>query len=1665
MGIKVTYKPKPQPQRNYSAGQIVGGSGTRSAAQRSTRYVPTAPVKSDYAAGQIVSAPRDNSYDNGLKVTYTPPKKELTVTYTPPQKSKAQRTVDDLPDIAAFGAGNYGTDKRPNEGYNYGKGLLKAGGMGLSNVSRAVTTPLAFGERMVAKGWNALLGKLAPMNERGLFNAWDESIADYQEGLQQRYAENTAKGGQYAEKAENLGASVVEALPSLAIAFATGGTSAAAKAGDLAAQTAAKSSPALVQTLKQVAAARAKDPNYLSSAAQIFSHSYNDAKAEGVDDKRAALYAIGNALLGSEIEISGGIQNLPAKVENQAAWRTLVNTMLDEGKEEVLQGIIDRSLQNAAYGAGNPLVGVGQNGIIDPAAAAEEFAGGAIVGGLLSGGTMGVQQLLGRVGRQNGTLSAAQATGEVTPAAVDTQTQNAAESRTDGNMGRNENGLTSLTEQEKINLSSGAKNKVVTTFQDAVQFVRNALTNKNNVDRAYLGKVPESTAQRVMQETGVNVDGMGVMMNGVDVRHIIKHHGDPILEQARGQVAVTAEAIARIPEIIADPDAVYLSDTDDGKGRASIVFEKQFGDTYITVQGISNGKNLLQTDTMYIQKGKTRTSRYSMPDAQESAAPENNVRNVPSQGLSSIDTTVPQNAADVNTQDMRSSAEYAPQSDGLGGADRGSLNSEYDQLQAQSSRFYDAGDNAYRPVDVPRTDFDGRPISQTASTVMGAEAIPGTMIPEIEQMVADGKLSYKTASDKQALTRAEHTIRANGFDGAMEKYRTAVRKGTVGKDVEAIGQLLLENAANARDGKAMAELLMLYQQSGTNVGQALQARTMFRKLTPTAQLYGVQKAVDAINENTKRRFKRLRGSAANVPVEEWMSKTGELLADQLAARVQAEPQQAQTVAQTVLSDLRKFAQQTVAKAEVGIRKRSDMERIYDLFHNREKYQEAWDAAKRTVAEKYGSNAAVMDALDEWYNGAIDYTDMFTKAVTGQTDVKVDDALMTKFLEQTDQEGRDAVLEEIYQNVADQMPATWYEKWNAIRYLDMLANTRTHVRNIAGNAGFQPLRWTKDRIAGAIEAGLQKAGKDVERTKSFTLAGKDLYKAAWDDFANVAQEMSGNKYQDAKSAIQDKRNILGALGPAKTPWLEKLRRFNGDALSAEDTVFKRITYADALAGYLKANGATAAQMADGSVDADLLTQGREYAAREAMRATFNDKNAVSDAVVRAARGLGPFGEAVLPFKRTPANILVRGVEYSPAGLAKGIADLGFRVQSGKVTAAQAIDEIASGLTGSALLALGALLASKGLVRGGDDDDDREQSWNDLLGHQNYALELPNGTSVTLDWLAPEAIPFFMGVNLASSVGENGWTADAVVGALRSIADPMLEMSMLSSMNDILESKKYEEGSAVEKVVTSALVTYFSQGVPTALGQLNRILEDKRMTTYVDKNSTVLTRGTQQLLGKLSGKIPGMDANRIPYIDAWGQEEETGDVMTRLINNTLNPAYVSKVEMDGVEKELARLGKVVGSGVYPSRAAKSFAVNGETKNLTAQEYVKYAKTLGQGKHEMLEAAFQLDGYKRLSNADKAEMITTLYQYANEKAKRAVTSQYTLSSGAQKYADAEKAGISPAEWYLLKNSADADGNGRITQKEAKAAMAQAGLTRKEMAAVWPLFSKKWGEKNPYK
>lgn len=803
----------------------------------------------------------------------------------------------------------------------------------------------------------------------------------------------------------------------------------------------------------------------------------------------------------------------------------------------------------------------------------------------------------------------------------------------------------------------------------------------------------------------------------------------------------------------------------------------------------------------------------------------------------------------------------------------------WSEFQGTKSEFFPEGANAARPVDVPTTDPQGRRIRKTASTAMGAKAIPDEVVGDIQNMVLRGELSYDRVSDKSSINRAIRTIKEKEFWGALEEFRNSVSKGVVSKDIATLGQQLLINAANAGDGKATAELLSLYAQMETTAGQAVQAASILRKLAPSDQLYAAKRVVSELEKTIQKNYKDL-------------------------------------------------------------------------------------------------------------------------------EITIDPSLIEEFNQQTDQAGRDAVLDKIYQNVADQVPAKWKDKWNAWRYMAMLFNPRTHIRNIVGNVGFQPLRWTKDRVAATIEAGVFKvSGGRLGRTKSFA-ANPALYKAAWADWSNVRDVLSGNKYDDIRTEINSRRRIF------RTAPLEAGRKINSWALEAEDAIFKRITYADALAGYLQSNGVTAEQMRNNTVDAQILSRARDYAGREALKATYQDRNKVSDKVVQIARALGPAGEAVLPFKRTPANILVRGMEYSPAGLAKALTYDLIQVKRGRMTGAEAIDHIASGLTGSGLMALGAYLFAQGIVTSGGGDDEGQDAINDLTGVQNYALNLPGGGNVTLDWLAPEALPFFMGVELMDSMGQGGNTAESISTALKSISDPMLELSMLQSLNDVMDSFSFSENK-LGALFYSALVSYFTQAIPTLGGQIERSAEDVRMTTYTDKNLRLPT-DLQYAIGRASARIPGWDYQQMPYIDAWGREDSSGPLWLRMANNFLNPAYTSNKQVTPVDEEIQRIYDQTGdASVVPQRPDRYITVAGERIDLSKEKYEQYATKRGQMQFEMLGNIIDDPTYRSMSDTDKAFVIDSVYEYADKTTKSEISS-YRLDGWVKTAAHSD---LSPEDYILFR------------------------------------------------
>lgn len=586
---------------------------------------------------------------------------------------------------------------------------------------------------------------------------------------------------------------------------------------------------------------------------------------------------------------------------------------------------------------------------------------------------------------------------------------------------------------------------------------------------------------------------------------------------------------------------------------------------------------------------------------------------------------------------------------------------------------------------------------------------------------------------------------------------------------------------------------------------------------------------------------------------------------------------------------------------------------------------------------------------------------------------------------------------IYEAAAAQIKASPMEKLNAWRYMAMLGNVKTQIRNIAGNALFRPLVSTKRAIGAAIESVTL---EQKDRTKAVLGFGKDAQElirwAGEDAQSKTTQELlsyCGQTGDAAQTAIDENRQIFD------TKWLESVREFVKKVPEGADMLFKKREYSLSLASFLKARGYTAADIQSGKVSQDVLNEGRAYAAQEALKATFNDQNALSDLITnmrykgddQALQLLNILGEGVMPFRRTPANIVARGLEYRPIGLVRGLGNAAVNVRSGKVSAATAIDQIAAGLTGTGMMALGWALASGifGIRLRGKVEEEEE-----LSGHQSFALEI-GGKSYDISWLAPANLPLLVGANLYELGSKNGnednWLVNAASATVTAL-EPLLELSCLSSLNDVIESVRYAgDGEGLYAIAASAATSYLTQYIPTLLGQMEQAVEDTKKSTYSNAD-TPLERSLEKTVGRITQRIPGIDLFQTEKVDKWGRTQEKGGLQ-KAFDAFINPSKVTTIEETAADEELERLrNSVPDENVYPGSFRKEISYTdseGKTqkKALTAEEYAELAKTQGQQSRELVEKITGMEDYKGLTDAQKAKVIQRIYDYTAAVSKSAV------------------------------------------------------------------------------
>lgn len=619
----------------------------------------------------------------------------------------------------------------------------------------------------------------------------------------------------------------------------------------------------------------------------------------------------------------------------------------------------------------------------------------------------------------------------------------------------------------------------------------------------------------------------------------------------------------------------------------------------------------------------------------------------------------------------------------------------------------------------------------------------------------------------------------------------------------------------------------------------------------------------------------------------------------------------------------------------------------------------------------------------------------------------------------------AVQTQILKEIGEQIPVTMKEQLRNWRYLCMLGNVRTNVRNLAGNLAMASLQMSKNTIAAGLEAlDVRRGAKLAEKAAAASRAGDtdkaekllkradrhlgqsdrtkalrfgenaNLYEAnlayAKGTTADALEQLKGGGKDVGLSALQSGKRMFNAK------WLNKIGQTAMKPLDVGDLWFSKPHYEHAYAQWMTAKGLTGEDMT-----LQQRNEAMKYAVSEAQKATFRDANWLATKFTEIrSRNLATevLVGGVLPFAKTPANILKRGIEYSPAGIIEGIAMLRKADVSEDMSRAermslraQALDRMSSGATGTGLMALGIFLRAIGALRGKDKDDRANKFLRDM-GQQDYSFKI-GSVNITLDWLAPMNMPMFMGVamwDVAEQLSEGDeldWKD--IAEPLLSIADPLIEMSLLSGIQSAL--KTYGSENTLSAVASNTLQSFAGQFYPTIGGQIARTVDLTRRQPDSKK----------YWAQSMMAKIPGLSKLVKPYVGGYGEEEEFSASDSPVINYTARafeqfilPGYVKVENREELTKELTRVYESTGvSAFLPSKPSDVKTINlGKelgTMGLTYDQQVEYEKLWRQTAAEALRLAIKAPEYAGLTDADKADLLTEVYSLATKDARK----QYKL------------------------------------------------------------------------
>lgn len=492
--------------------------------------------------------------------------------------------------------------------------------------------------------------------------------------------------------------------------------------------------------------------------------------------------------------------------------------------------------------------------------------------------------------------------------------------------------------------------------------------------------------------------------------------------------------------------------------------------------------------------------------------------------------------------------------------------------------------------------------------------------------------------------------------------------------------------------------------------------------------------------------------------------------------------------------------------------------------------------------------------------------------------------------------------------------TFSDRAQEIWYNYLLSGPATHAVNVLSNTMTSLGQLPEHAIAAGVGAARKAIKSDNSDRVLFSELGArtiGMMQGAKEGMREFFRALRTGESSDfvTKMESQTQKAVPGLRG--------EVLRTPTRALTAEDEFFKAVARRMELTGLavrqagsegLKGQRAKerAAELLANPTD-DMMERALDYGRYITFQRPLGD--GLAGGLSRVTQN-HPYLKAVLPFVRTPTNLIKFTAERSP--LAPMVKEWRRDFQAGGARRDLAIAKV---MVGSGIGALVAELASKGVITGSPPSDENRRRLLYAKGWQPYSVKIGD-TYYSYKRLDPFAMTFGTAADLAT-MGDGMTEEQQDKGAAlwtASVLSNLASRTWLSGITDALEAIQDPErysGNFIKRLIGSATV-------PTGSAQLARWLDP-------------VSREAPDVASYMSSRMPGMSDELLPKRDLWGRPiTSEGGVGPDIVS----PIWTSTDKVDPVTAALLADDLKVGK--------LSRKVGG--RKLSNAEYDRYQATAG-------------------------------------------------------------------------------------------------------------------------